>query len=189
MRVIAGTSKGRRLFSPDWEGLRPTSDRLRGTLFDVLGTAVEGARVLDGCAGTGAIGIEALSRGADHVLFVERDPRAVALIRRNVAHCRLTDRCTIRRAGVSEALRRPPVHPFDLILLDPPYGALDIGAILTAAAEHLGPQGLLVVERARRDTPLEDPALTSLRVVQAGDSVLELYGPVDPYDRTADRAE
>ena len=189
MRVIAGISKGRRLFSPDWQGLRPTSDRLRGTLFDVLGAAVEGARVLDGCAGTGAIGIEALSRGAGHVLFVEWDPRAVALIRRNVAHCRLTDRCTIQHASLSAALRPPPVYPFDLILLDPPYGAQDIGAILTAAAGHLGPQGLLVLERARRDTPLENPALTSLRVVRAGDSVLELYGPVDAFDRTADRAE
>ena len=177
MRVIAGTSKGRRLFSPDWEGLRPTSDRLRGTLFDVLGDAVEGARVVDGCAGTGAVGIEALSRGAGHVLFIDRDPRAVSLITRNVAHCGLGDRCIIRQAGLPAALRRPPVQAFDLILLDPPYGAPDIGAILTAAAAHLGPQGLLVLERARRETPLVPTALTSLRIVRAGDSVLELYGP------------
>ncbi len=177
MRVIAGTRRGRRLFSPRWAGLRPTSDRLRETLFDVVGARVEGARVLDGCAGTGAVGIEALSRGAEHVLFIERDPRAVALIRRNVAHCELRDRCTIRRASLPTALRRPPIDPFDLVLLDPPYDAPDIGAILTAAAGHLRPQGLLVLERARRETPFEDPALTSLRIVRAGDSVLELYGP------------
>ena len=176
MRVIAGTQRGRRLFSPRWAGLRPTSDRLRETLFDVLGARIEGARVLDGCAGTGAVGIEALSRGAEHVLFIERDPRAVALIRRNVAHCELTDWCTIRRASLPAALRRPPLDPFDLVLLDPPYGAPDISAILTAAAWHLGPQGLLVLERARREPPLDDPALTSLRVVCAGESVLELYG-------------
>lgn len=185
MRVIAGTQRGRRLFSPNWAGLRPTSDRLRETLFDVVGTRVEGARVLDGCAGTGAVGIEALSRGAEHVLFIERDPRAVALIRRNVAHCGFTDRCTIRRAGLPAALRRPLVDPFDLVLLDPPYGAPDIGAILTAAAGRLGPQGLLVLERARRQPPLEDPALTSLRIIRAGDSVLELYGPAaGAYART-----
>ena len=178
MRVIAGTERGRRLFSPSWVGLRPSSDRLRETLFDVVGARVEGARVLDGCAGTGAIGIEALSRGAEHVLFVERDPRAVALIRRNVAQCELAGRCTIRRASLPAALRRPPVDPFDLVLLDPPYGAPDIGAILTAAAGRLGPQGLLVLERARRETPLVDPALTSLRIVRAGNSVLELYAPV-----------
>ena len=177
MRVIAGTHKGHRLFSPRWAGLRPTSDRLRETLFDVVAARVEGARVLDGCAGTGAVGIEALSRGAEHVLFIERDARAIALIRRNVAQCGLMDRCTIRRGGLPAALRRPPVAPFDLVLLDPPYGAPDIGAILTAAAAHLGPQGLLVLERARRATPIVDPALASLRIVRAGDGVLELYGP------------
>ena len=178
MRVIAGTHRGRRLLSPQWTGLRPTSDRLRETLFDVLGARVEGARVLDGCAGTGAVGIEALSRGADHVVFVERDPRAVALIRRNVTQCGLRERCTIRRASLPAALRRPPDAPFDLVLLDPPYGAPDIGAILTAAATHLDPQGLLVLERARREPSLEDPALTSFRLVRAGDSVLDLYRPV-----------
>ena len=177
MRVIAGTRRGRRLFSPRWTGLRPTSDRLRETLFDIVGARIEGARVLDGCAGTGAIGIEALSRGAEHVLFIDRDPRAVALIRRNVAHCELKDWCTIRRASLPAVLQRPPIDPFDLVLLDPPYGAPDIGAILTAAAGHLGPQGLLVLERARRETPREDPALTSIRIVRAGDSVLKLYGP------------
>jgi 16S rRNA (guanine(966)-N(2))-methyltransferase RsmD len=87
MRVIAGTLKGRRLKAPDWDGLRPTSDKLRETLFNILGTRVAGARVLDGYAGTGAIGIEALSRGAAHVTFVERDRRATALIAANLAAC------------------------------------------------------------------------------------------------------
>ena len=177
MRVIAGTLRGRRLFSPRWAGLRPTSDRLRETLFDIVAARVEGARVLDGCAGTGAVGIEALSRGADHVVFVERDPRAVTLIRRNVAQCGLTDRCTIVRGVLPAAFRRTPVEPFDLVLLDPPYGAPDIGAILAAAARQLGPRGLLVLERARRGASMTDAALSSLRVLRAGDSVLELYSP------------
>ncbi len=81
IRIIAGSLKGRRLASPDWPGLRPTSDRLRETLFNVLADTVVGARVLDGFAGTGAVGIEAISRGAAHVTFVERDPRAVDLDR------------------------------------------------------------------------------------------------------------
>src|ERR1700752_440620 len=89
MRVIAGVLKGRRLSSPDWPGLRPTSDKLRETLFNVLGTHVEGARLLDGFAGTGAVGIEALSRGATHVTFVERDRGALALIDANLHHCGL----------------------------------------------------------------------------------------------------
>ena len=80
MRVIAGSLKGRRLEAPRWEGLRPTSDRLRETLFNVLAPVIEGARVIDGYAGTGAVGIEALSRGAAHVTFIEQDMRAVRLI-------------------------------------------------------------------------------------------------------------
>lgn len=133
--------------------------------------------MLDGCAGTGAVGIEALSRGAAQVIFIDRDPRAVALIRRNVAQCALTEQSTILRAPLPAALRRPLGEVFDLILLDPPYDAPDIGAILTAAAGHLGPESLLVLERARRVAPLADPVLESLRVVRAGDSVLEFYGP------------
>ncbi len=182
MRVIAGNCKGRRLFSPHWPGLRPTSDRLRGTLFDVLGDRIEGVRLLDGCAGTGAVGIEALSRGAAHVVFVERDARAVALIRRNVSHCELEDRSTIRRGELPRALQRDTA-PYDLILLDPPYGAPDIDAILSAAATRVAPGGLLVLERARRADLTPVSGLASLRQVRAGHSVLEFFGPVD--DSTA----
>src|SRR5256885_15952672 len=87
MRVIAGSLKGRRLNAPAWEGLRPTSDKLRETLFNIIGFRVPGARVLDGYAGTGALGIEAISRGAAYVTFVERDRRAQALISPNPAPC------------------------------------------------------------------------------------------------------
>ena len=90
MRVIAGTLKGRTLQSPDWDGVRPTSDKLRGTLFNILAPRIEGARVLDGYAGTGAIGIEAISRGAAYVTFVERDRRATTLIAANMERCRIT---------------------------------------------------------------------------------------------------
>src|SRR5437868_13693727 len=105
MRVIAGTFKGRRLEAPTWEGLRPTSDKLRETLFNVLAPRIAGARVLDGYAGTGALGIEAMSRGAASVAFVERDPRAQALIEENLTHCGLTIGCVIIRASVARALR------------------------------------------------------------------------------------
>ena len=88
MRIIAGTLKGRRLEAPDWDGLRPTSDKLRETLFNILAPRIDGARVLDGYAGTGAVGIEALSRGAAHVTFVEHDPRAIAAASKaNLARC------------------------------------------------------------------------------------------------------
>src|SRR5437879_10899565 len=87
MRIIAGTFKGRRLNAPTWPGLRPTSDKLRETIFNILAPRIAGARVLDGFAGTGALGIEALSRGAASVTFVERDRRAQELITDNLAHC------------------------------------------------------------------------------------------------------
>ena len=185
MRVIAGTHRGIRLFSPRWSGLRPTSDRLRETLFDVLGNRVEGSRVLDGCAGTGAVGIEALSRGASYVLFIERDHRSVSLIRRNVRRCGFADRCTIRCARLPGALKGSSESPFDLAFLDPPYGAKDIGAILTATVRHLSPRGLLVFERQLGKSPLVDPGLKSVRVLRAGGSVLELYIPVAPNETAA----
>ncbi|PYR80734.1 MAG: 16S rRNA (guanine(966)-N(2))-methyltransferase RsmD, partial [Acidobacteria bacterium] len=119
MRVIAGRFKGRRLNAPTWEGLRPTSDKLRETLFNILAPRVEGARVVDGYAGTGAIGIEALSRGAAHVTFIESHRRAAALIEENLRACGVEQGYTIQCADLVAALDAP-ASAFDLILLDPP---------------------------------------------------------------------
>src|SRR5581483_6523648 len=127
MRVIAGTLKGRRLKAPRWEGLRPTSDKLRETLFNILAPRIAGARVLDAFAGTGAIGIEAMSRGAAHVTFADADPRALKLISRNLAHCGVTDRYAIIRIRLGE--RSPQslnTGAFDLALIDPPYDEPDL---------------------------------------------------------------
>src|SRR4030095_4356237 len=120
MRVIAGRYKGRRVKAPTWEGLRPTSDKLRETLFNILASRIEGARVLDGFAGTGAVGIEALSRGAAHVTFVEQDRRAVSLIQVNLAGCGIEADYNVSQGDVGAALRHGSAL-FDLILLDPPY--------------------------------------------------------------------
>src|SRR5690242_19041469 len=92
VRIIAGTLKGRRLAAPGWDGLRPTSDKLRETLFNVVAPRIEGARVLDAYAGTGAMGIEALSRGAAHVTFVDGDPRSLKLIEGNLQRCGVSNR-------------------------------------------------------------------------------------------------
>src|SRR5918996_1271471 len=138
MRIIAGTLKGRRLAAPDWDGLRPTSDKLRETLFNIVAPRIRGARVLDGYAGTGALGIEAISRGAAHVTFVERDRRAAALIAENLAVCGVEQGYTIHCGDVVPALRRlPPEERFDLILLDPPYDADNLADALAAAAPRL----------------------------------------------------
>src|SRR4051794_40990901 len=144
MRVIGGTLKGRRLRTPTWDGLRPTSDKLRETLFNVVAARMPGARVLDGYAGTGAVGIEALSRGASSVMFVERDPRAAALIADNLEHAGVRSGYTMRRDSVLRVLTTLPAgHVFDIILLDPPYGDSDLQAVVAAAGERLAPGGVL----------------------------------------------
>ena len=178
MRIIAGALKGRRLETPAWEGLRPTSDKLRETLFNVLGPRTPGARVLDGFAGTGAIGLEALSRGAAHVTFVEADDRAVRLIRRNLERCAVADRYAIIRARFADAARTLPAGSFDLVLLDPPYGADHLLSALQAAAPMVSPDGLLIIERARRDAaPAAVASLTRTRDLVSGDSALSFYRP------------
>ena len=179
MRVIAGTLKGRRLEPPRWTGLRPTSDRLRETLFDVLGERIAGAAALDGFAGTGALGLEALSRGAATVVFVERDRRAAALIAANLDRCGVDGGATIVTGSLPDALdRAAPGEPFDLILLDPPYAypEAEIDAILSAAARRLAPHGRVVLERARRSPACEVPELALRRRIACGDSALVFYG-------------
>src|SRR4051794_27820814 len=104
MRVIAGAYKGRRLKAPTWEGLRPTSDKLRETLFNILASRIDGARVLDGFAGSGALGIEALSRGAVHVTLIDNDRRALALIAENLAACGVREGYTTDYGDVATVL-------------------------------------------------------------------------------------
>jgi 16S rRNA (guanine(966)-N(2))-methyltransferase RsmD len=175
MRVIAGSLKGRRLKPPTWDGLRPTSDKLRETLFNILAPIVDGARVLDGYAGTGAIGIEAISRGASHVTFVERDRRAQALIAANLAGCGVSGGYVIIRAGIERAAADLPPASFDLVLLDPPYDA-DAADALAPVARLLAANGTLVLEHARRSpAPLAVGELTRTREVVSGDSALALY--------------
>ena len=176
MRVIAGRFKGRRLKAPTWAGLRPTSDKLRETLFNILAPRVVGARVLDGYAGTGAIGIEALSRGAAHVTFIEKNRRAAALIEENLKACGVEGGYTIQCAEVAAALDAvPAADAFDLILLDPPYDLETVSAALDAAARRLAGAGLVVLERATRREPGEPASLRRTRDVKSGDSTLTFY--------------
>ena len=181
VRVIAGQFKGRRLKVSSWDGLRPTSDKLRETLFNVLVPRVEGARVLDGFAGTGAVGIEALSRGAAHVTFVERDRRASALIESNLALCRVKRGYTIECGDVASVLRRARRdEKYDLVLLDPQYD-IDPDTVtqaLEAAAACLAADGLLVLERASRRGPEVPDTLSRVRDVASGDSTLTFFSRV-----------
>ena len=184
MRVVAGSLKGRRLKSPDWDGLRPTSDKLRETLFNILAPRIAGARVIDAYAGTGAVGIEALSRGAREVTFIERDARAARLIEENLAHCGVAAGYTIIRADAlralesSDALAVTRGTEFDIVFLDPPYstGDADVARALVAAAGRLGANGLVVLERAhRRPAPEVAGRLVRTRDAVSGSSALSFF--------------
>jgi 16S rRNA (guanine(966)-N(2))-methyltransferase RsmD len=180
MRVIAGSLKGRKLDPPTWEGIRPTSDKLRETLFNVVAQRVAGSRVLDAYAGTGAIGIEALSRGAAHVTFVDDDLRSVTLIERNLARCGVSNRYVIIRArlgGETPAqLLGPPAGSFDLAVLDPPYDEQDLTASIATIVPLVAPGGLLVLEHARkRSSPEAAGKLSRRRILNSGDSALSFY--------------
>jgi 16S rRNA (guanine966-N2)-methyltransferase len=181
MRIVAGTLKGRRLDAPTWDGLRPTSDKLRETLFNILAPRIVDAHVLDAYAGTGALGIEAISRGAARVTFVEQDRRAQALIAANLARCGVADGYAIIRSSVGrafDALRVDPAFvPFDIILLDPPYQQLP-DAVLPPTAALLAPGGVVVLEHAQRQ-PVPDAVggLTRRRQVRSGNSMLSFFSP------------
>jgi len=138
------------------------------------------ARVLEVFAGTGAIGLESLSRGAACAVFIERDPRAAALISENATLCGARDRCAIIRDTAERALQKPIAgDPFDLIILDPPYDFAPLAPMLEAARRHLAPTGRIVLEHARRRALPEAAGLRALRTVRSGDSALSLFEPAE----------
>jgi 16S rRNA (guanine966-N2)-methyltransferase len=150
MRVISGIAKGRRLRSTRAPEMRPTTDMARQTIFDMLGSSVEGARVLDLFAGAGTLGIEALSRGAREAVFVEHDRDACAIILQNLEATGLRSAGVIRRADAVRFVSRTSRNPFDLLFLDPPYdrGLGFVSRILgkIAAGDWIRPGGTVVVE-------------------------------------------
>ena len=153
MRIIAGEWRGRPLRSPPGSATRPTADRVRETLFSMLASRIgpfEGLRVADLFAGSGALGLEALSRGAAFACFVESDPKAAAAIRANAEALRAMDRVQVLGGS---ALALPRSEPFDLVLADPPYAAGSGTAAVRAVAEAAGlaPGGWMAVETARGD--------------------------------------
>lgn len=184
MRVIAGQFRSRLLKSLKGLALRPTSDRLRETLFNVLGLDIEGAHFLDIFAGTGAVGIEALSRGAAEVLFIENHAPAAALIRKNLESLGIGQGATVLandalRGLGTLATRRKSAPPFTHAFLDPPYAnAEDYLRVLhfLAAAEFLARDALVIAEhRHTSELPAEIGALQRIRVLKQGDAALTFY--------------
>ena len=137
LRIIGGSLRGSKLIVPEAPGLRPTSDRIRETLFNWLAPVIDGARCLDAFAGTGALGIEALSRGARSVDFFERDPKLAALLRETLV--RLKQTASVQVVDAIGALAQPTSQPFDIVFLDPPFAA----DFWSAAAQSLESNGWL----------------------------------------------
>lgn len=153
MRIIAGDWRGRPLQAPAGQGTRPTSDRTRETLFSMLVSRLgsfEGLRVADLYAGSGALGLEALSRGAAHALFIEKDPSALAAIRANLEALSAAERAVVLP---SSATKLAPAQPFDLVFADPPYAPGSGTAVVAAVREAgwLAPAGWLAIETEASD--------------------------------------
>ncbi len=192
MRIIAGTARGRRLKGPKGPGLRPTSDQVREALFNILGPRVHGARVLDLCAGTGALSFEALSRGALHATLVDKGREALSLCRDNADLLGCRDRVDILPFSVDARLsQRLCQHldqsaapsllsraPFDLAFADPPYAAITPAQILAwLSPSLLSADATLVIEHDRRvEAPLSAPGFERLDARRFGDTALAFYG-------------
>ena len=184
MRVIAGTYRGRNLKSPPSMQVRPTSDRLRETLFNVLAPRIIDVRFLDLCAGSGAVGIEALSRGAAHVTFVDRSRKTCGLIESNLDLCRIPeDQTEVVNDEASDFLHQRLVRnlqPWDIVYFDPPYQE-DYLKVLRFLGSHadklLTPDPLVIAEHHHKNQlPETMAALKRTRVLKQGDSSLSFYG-------------
>ncbi|MCA1591308.1 MAG: 16S rRNA (guanine(966)-N(2))-methyltransferase RsmD [Acidobacteria bacterium] len=190
MRIITGLYRGRVLKSPPAMQIRPTSDRLRETLFNVLAPRIADSRVLDLCAGTGAIGIEALSRGASFVTFVDRVHKACGLIEANLDLCGVPEeRTEVVKSDAAEYLRHTAVdegkgwrggtQPWDIAFFDPPYST-EYLPVLKAFGEHtaalLREGGILVVEHHHKNTLRDEfGGIRRWRILKQGDSALSFY--------------
>ncbi len=178
MRIIAGQAKGRRLLSPpaDWP-IRPTLDRIRESLFNIVTPRLEGARFLDCFAGTGANGIEALSRGASQAVFVDSDARALRLVRENLTHTGLAGGGMCFKLTLPQDLGRIPGR-FDIIFADPPYEFAEYEALLYGIQECglLADQGWVVLEHHRRHAiPAHCGGLSRHRQSRYGEKRLSFY--------------
>jgi 16S rRNA (guanine966-N2)-methyltransferase len=154
MRIIAGERKGHTIFAPKGLETRPTSDRVRENVFNIVAPWVEGARVLDLFAGSGAMGLEALSRGASSAVFVEAEPQAIRAIERNLDKLRLTGARVVRLdAGTGLAQEAASGRKYDLVLADPPYSMTDYDALARYLPLVLSEDGLVVLESAAKTEP------------------------------------
>ena len=172
MRVIAGVARGQQLSAPRDRGTRPITDRVKETLFAILGDRVLEARVLDLYAGIGSIGIEALSRGASHATFVEQARPALVALRANLERTRLSDLADVVPLDVERFLAGATEQRWDLVALDPPYELRAIVAPLRAVEPHLARGAMVVIKHFWRTEVPEVPGLHSVRQRRFGETML-----------------
>ena len=172
MRVIAGTARGVPLAAPRGTGTRPITDRVKETLFAILGDRVPESRVLDLYAGSGAIGIEALSRGAESATFVEQARPALAVLRANLERTGLAGQAVVVAGDVERYLASPADQRFDLAMLDPPYEQRAIVAPLRALVPHLAPGAAVVIKHFWRTDLPETSGLVPTRQRRFGETML-----------------
>ena len=181
MRVIAGTYRSRALGAPKGLSTRPTSDRLRETLFNVISARVDGASFADLYAGSGAVGIEAISRGASDVFFAEKDSAALSAIRSNLRTLGINGGFQVEASGTASLLKRLAGKPLDLVFLDPPYDEADeykrtLTTLGTASNELLHADSLVIAEHTKKQALQERyGSLVRTRVLQQGDAALSFY--------------
>jgi 16S rRNA (guanine(966)-N(2))-methyltransferase RsmD len=181
MRVIAGTHRGRRLYGPRKLPLRPTSDRVREALFSILGHRLWNSRFLDFYAGTGAVGIEAVSRGAAHVTSVESDLKALKLLRHNLEVCHIGDELVVRGQTIQQFLNCPDRWngPYDIVFADPPYAEVSKLASLLVCPrtdDLFALDSWLIIEHAAKTVlPMSLGCTQFLRGYRYGDTALSLY--------------
>jgi 16S rRNA (guanine966-N2)-methyltransferase len=180
VRIAGGTARGMPLAEPRGVRLRPTSGLVREAIFNILGDRVDGARVADLYAGTGALGIEALSRGAAHATFVEGEAGCVQAILQSLSRAGFSAAATVIRGRLPASLSTLEAAAFDIVFLDPPYNDEGAEATLMGAPRLLAPGGLVVYEHGSRYNPPERPAglqLLDRRVY--GDSAVALYAQLE----------
>lgn len=186
MRIIAGKWRGRRLIAPEGEATRPTADRIKESMFSILGP-LDSARVLDLYAGTGALGLEALSRGAEKAVLVESARPATKSIETNVATLGVGSQITLVAALVERSLSRVAgLGPYDVILVDPPYALLASAVtVIEKLAPSLAPGGRVVLEHSSKDEPMPEGLLRD-SVRRYGSTSLSIFRRDAPEDEDED---
>ncbi|MHC1741918.1 MAG: 16S rRNA (guanine(966)-N(2))-methyltransferase RsmD [Syntrophobacteraceae bacterium] len=178
MRIVAGSLRGRRLETPKGGGIRPTADRVREALFSIIADRLDQATVLDLFAGTGALGLEALSRGASQAIFVDQSQEAIRLVRSNIARCGVQDRTDVIHASAEAALRQLSKRgmSFQLIFLDPPYAKGILERILPQLVPVAAGGAMVIAEHGAKELPPEQSGpWQRTRERRYGDTTISFY--------------